>query len=139
MIAIDTNVFVYAFDASDPVKQAKARLFLASVIVNGEAAIVPWQVAVELLARFRRWEAAGKMSTDEVQERFNEFLNIWRVHLPSTQLFERYFHFRNRYSLSHWDGLLVAACENAEASTVFSEDMQDGADYDGVKIVNPFR
>jgi len=63
MNAIDTNVFVYAFDASEPVKQALAREFFQGVFASAEATIVPWQVAVELLARFRKWESAGKMTS----------------------------------------------------------------------------
>jgi len=34
--------------------------------------------------------------------------------------------------------LLVAACQEAGVARLYSEDMQDGADYDGVKVVNPF-
>jgi predicted nucleic acid-binding protein len=40
--------------------------------------------------------------------------------------------------LSHWDSLLVAACQETGVTRLYSEDMQHGADYDGVKIVNPF-
>jgi predicted nucleic acid-binding protein len=43
-----------------------------------------------------------------------------------------------RYSLSHWDSLLVAGCGDAGVTSLYSEDMQHGADYDGVKIINPF-
>ena len=60
MIAIDTNVFVYAFDATEPEKQSKARQFFQDVFASAAATIIPWQVAVELLARFRKWEGAGK-------------------------------------------------------------------------------
>ncbi len=35
--------------------------------------------------------------------------------------------------------MLVAACIEAGVTTLYSEDMADGADYDGVRIVNPFR
>ena len=54
MIAIDTNVLVYALDSSDLVKQTKARGFFERVLASGESTIVPWQVAVELLARFHK-------------------------------------------------------------------------------------
>lgn len=54
MNAIDTNVFVYALDATDPTKQTKAREFFRSVFASTESTLIPWQVAVELLARFRK-------------------------------------------------------------------------------------
>jgi len=53
MNAIDTNVFVYAFDATEPAKQSKAGEFFRSVFTSTESTLIPWQVAVELLARFR--------------------------------------------------------------------------------------
>lgn len=52
MNAIDTNVFVYAFDATDPIKQVQSREFFHGVFISAETTVIPWQVAVELLARF---------------------------------------------------------------------------------------
>jgi predicted nucleic acid-binding protein len=138
MIAIDTNVFVYAFDATEPDKQSRAREFFQDVFASAEATVIPWQVAVELLARFRKWEAAGKMTRDDVRARFGEFLNLWRLALPTARVFEFSFQVRALHSLSHWDSLLIAACKEAAASRLYSEDMQHGAVYGGVEIVNPF-
>jgi predicted nucleic acid-binding protein len=44
----------------------------------------------------------------------------------------------SRYSLSHWDSLLLAACEDAGVDTLYSEDLDDGMTYDAVTVVNPF-
>ena len=54
-------------------------------------------------------------------------------------MLERSLSITRRFSLSHWDGLLVAACAEAGVDTLYSEDMDDGAEYDGVTVVNPFR
>jgi len=35
--------------------------------------------------------------------------------------------------------MLFAACVEAGVDTLYSEDMDDGAAYDSVEIVNPFR
>jgi predicted nucleic acid-binding protein len=139
MIAIDTNVFVYALDATEPDKQGRARKLFQDVLDSTEATVIPWQVAAELLARFRKWEAAGKMTRDDVHARFNEFLSVWRLAMPTAKVFEVSFQMCILYSLSHWDSLLIAACKEAGANRLYSEDMQDGANYDGVQIINPFR
>jgi predicted nucleic acid-binding protein len=34
--------------------------------------------------------------------------------------------------------MLIAACKEAGVDVLYSEDMDDGADYDGVRIENPF-
>jgi len=138
MNAVDKNVFVYAFDASEPVKQGRARAFIESLFSAAEATIIPWQVAVELLARFRQWESAGKMASNDVRARFGEFLKIWVLALPTDKVFEASFEVRELHSLSHWDSMLIAACQEAGVTRLYSEDMQDGADYDGVRVVNPF-
>ena len=116
MIAIDTNVFVYAFDATEPDKQIRAREFFRGMFASAEAAVMPWQVAAELLARFRKWEAAGKMTGDDVRDRFGEFLNVWRLVPPTAGVFDVSFQVRALYSLSHWDSLLIAACKEAGAA-----------------------
>lgn len=127
MNAIDTNVFAYALDATDPVKQARARAFIDGAFASAEPAIIPWQVAVELLACLRKWESAGKMSRDDVQTRFTEFLGVWKLVLPTVKVFRVSFQLRDVHSLSHWDSLLIAACKEAGVTHLYSEDMQDGA------------
>ena len=138
MIAIDTNVFVYSFDASEPDKQRKAREFLQRNFSSSEEAIVPWQVAAELLARFRRWEALGVMGHTDVIGHFDEFLRVWPLAFPTAGILHSSFALHDRYSLSHWDSMLVAACLEAGARRLYSEDMQHGANYNGLEIVNPF-
>lgn len=138
MNAIDTNVFAYAFDPADPGKQAKARQLLYDLVAEPSESVLLWQVAVEFLAFLRKAEAQGRLTAEEVKARFQEVLQLFSVQLPTVQVFERGFTLYERYSLSHWDSLLVAACHDASVNRLYSEDMQDGADYDGVTIVNPF-
>ncbi len=138
MIAIDTNVFVYAFDATEPEKQSKARQFFQDVFASAAATIIPWEVAVELLARFRKWEGAGKMTSDDVQARFGEFLNVWRLALPNTKVFEISFRIRRVTHCRTGTVCWLLACNEAGTTRLYSEDMQHGANYDGVEIVNPF-
>jgi predicted nucleic acid-binding protein len=43
-----------------------------------------------------------------------------------------------RYGISYWDAAILAAAKEMGCSKVYSEDLNDGQDYDGVQIVNPF-
>ncbi len=43
-----------------------------------------------------------------------------------------------RYSLSHWDSLVLAACLDAGIDSLYSEDMDSGTDYNGVHVIDPF-
>lgn len=40
--------------------------------------------------------------------------------------------------LVHWDSLILAAAHEMNCSLVYSEDLNQGQDYDGVKVINPF-
>jgi predicted nucleic acid-binding protein len=44
-----------------------------------------------------------------------------------------------RYRLSWYDSLILAAAIEAGCSVVYSEDLQDGFAAGGVKVMNPFR
>ena len=43
------------------------------------------------------------------------------------------------HGFSFWDALVLRAAKQAGCSLVFSEDMQDPREIDGLQIVNPFR
>jgi predicted nucleic acid-binding protein len=138
MNAIDTNIVAYTFDATAPVKQAVARQLLSNLVLKPQETLLLWQVAVEFLACLRKAERRGLLTAEQVKVDFREVLQLFTVRCPTAKVFERGFVLHERYSLSHWDSLLVAACQEAGVTRLYSEDMQHGADYDGVNIVNPF-
>lgn len=47
--------------------------------------------------------------------------------------------FAKRYRLSIYDAMVAAAARQAGCTTILTEDLQDGARIDGVRIRNPFR
>jgi len=46
---------------------------------------------------------------------------------------------KSRYQLSYWDSAIIAAARALDCTEVLSEDMNDGQEYGGVKVVNPFK
>lgn len=138
MNAVDTNVLVYSLDVNEPVKQVKAKNLLAGLTQTQTATILPWQVAGELLNWLRKWQLAGRVSRADVEAHIHDFLNIFPLAIPNAQVFSIYFDLHSRFSLSHWDAMLLAACKEAGVTTLYSEDMDSGTDYDGLTIVNPF-
>jgi predicted nucleic acid-binding protein len=63
---------------------------------------------------------------------------MFPLHLPNPRVFRISFDLRSRFSLSHWDSMLLAACKDAGFDMLYSEDMDAGTDCDGLTIVNPF-
>lgn len=46
---------------------------------------------------------------------------------------------RHRFDLSYRDAAILEAARASGCEVVLSEDLPDGADYDGVRVENPFR
>jgi predicted nucleic acid-binding protein len=138
MNAVDTNVFVYALDDNEPVKQAKARALLDRLVQPPSVTQLPWQVAGEFLSCLRKWESAGRITPADVAAHFKDVLAMFPVCFPTAKVFWISFDLRSRFPLSHWDSMLLAACKEAGVTTLYSEDMAAGMNYDGVTIENPF-
>jgi predicted nucleic acid-binding protein len=137
MNAVDTNVLVYSLDTVEPVKHAKAKGLLVGLVAGSPPTILPWQVAGEFLNWLRRSQAAGHLSAAEVDAHFHDTLALFPLLSPSAKIFPKYFDLFSRFSLSHWDCMLLAACKEAGVTTLYSEDMDPGTDFDGLRVVNP--
>ena len=46
---------------------------------------------------------------------------------------------RQRFQLSYWDAAIIEASRTLGCAEVLSEDLGDGQDYGGVRVINPFR
>ena len=131
---VDTNVWVYAVDDSEPDKQARARTVVApspdkdivvSAQVLGEfyvtvrrklAETVPEPDATALVERMRRL-AVVPIDGDLVSSAIAN-ATAWQV--------------------SYWDALIIAAAEASGCDVVLSEDLGHGRTYGAVRAENPF-
>jgi predicted nucleic acid-binding protein len=74
-----------------------------------------------------------------VRELTAAFFRRYEVLLTTETLLLEASRLRERHSFSYWDSLIVAAALQAKATTLFSEDMQDGRLIDDrLRISNPF-
>jgi len=137
MNAVDTNVLLYSIDHLVPQKQSVAEPLLVWLAPSGDAILI-WQVATEFLSNLRRWKDAGRIVENGVEAYFDAIYGVFPLVLPSRGVLDRSLGLYSRYSLSHWDSLLVAACLDAGVTTLYSEDMGHEAQYDGLTIINPF-
>ena len=65
-------------------------------------------------------------------------LGTWRVVLLEVSDVLKASRLSERFSLSFWDGLILAAAQKEDAKVVWSEDFSHGQNYDGVTVRNPF-
>jgi predicted nucleic acid-binding protein len=45
---------------------------------------------------------------------------------------------RKTYGINFWDACIVSNAEYAECDAIYSEDLNTGQFYSGIRIINPF-
>lgn len=62
----------------------------------------------------------------------------WNPKSIDTDLIKTGFKITDRYKLSWWDSLIVAAAVALACDEILSEDLTAGQFYEGIPVVNPF-
>ena len=133
-VFVDTNVLIYALDQADPKKHRAAREWRAELWSRREGRI-SFQVLEEFYAQVRhKWPNARQPARSEVRD-----LLAWRPVVIDGTLLEQAWKIQDRFPMSFWDALIVAAAKAASCRCLLSEDFQDGQDLDGLRVVSPFR
>jgi predicted nucleic acid-binding protein len=78
------------------------------------------------------------VSAADVDAYCQEVLGYFPLACPVSTVISRSLRLSSQHSLSHWDSLLVAAAIKAGIDTLYTEDLQAGARYDSLTILNPF-
>ena len=77
--------------------------------------------------------------SSEMARRDIRALQAWNPLVPDLRTFETAWHLADRFALSWWDSLIVAAARAAGCGVLLSEDLQNGLVIDGeLRIVDPF-
>jgi predicted nucleic acid-binding protein len=58
--------------------------------------------------------------------------------LPTLPVLDRALDLVTRYSLSHWDSMILGACQVAAITALFTEDIGAPRIIDGFQLINPF-
>ncbi|CEF48442.1 unnamed protein product [uncultured bacterium] len=138
MIAIDTNILIYSFDRNDLIKRNKARSLLRSLRSSTEEVILPWQVVGEFLRYLRSLQDSKVLGRADLERVFARYRRLFTIQLPSLDVLDNALDLSARYSLSHWDSILLGACRVAGANTLYTEDMGAPVVIGGIQLVNPF-
>ncbi|EIC19809.1 PIN domain-containing protein [Thiorhodovibrio frisius] len=126
---VDTNVAVYALDA-DPHRHERA------FAIMRQSPVISAQIVNEFLSVLTSKKGVPR-------ERANRYARIMlrrcEVVPLTVQVVERAISIGERYQVSHWDALVVAAALLSGCDTLYSEDLQDGQVFERCLTVrNPF-
>lgn len=135
-VFVDTNVLVYVRDRTDEGKQRRAAEWMAALWdeSRGRISVQVLQEYYVTLTRKLDPPRSREEARDDVAS-----LSTWNPVLLDAAVMERAWEVEDRYGLSWWDALIVGAALAAECRWLLTEDLQDGQDFFGLTVVNPFR
>lgn len=131
----DTNVIVYAYDLSAGVKRDRARPLLERLWQSGKGA-VSVQVLQEVFVALTR-KIAQPMSTSDARVVVAD-MATWQTVVPIADDVLAAIDATERWRVSFWDAMILVAARKADATVLWTEDLNDGQQYDGVAVRNPF-
>lgn len=133
-VFLDTNVFLYAFLNQDVAKKTTAARIIATAIRVGNG-YVSLQIAKEFC------NVMTKKSPKPIAEVLVALNLISRFNYTedSFGMVCRALSIKEQYGIQFYDALVVAAAEASGCEEIFTEDLNDGQIYCGMKAVNPFK
>ena len=133
-VFLDSNVLLYAC-SSAPEDVEKRRV--AEDLMLGRPFALSAQVLQEFIANALRKPRLG-ISEGNIDATL-QMASLVRVQSVTRELVLSAVTLRRRYQLSQWDATILAAAMELGCGKVYSEDMNDGQNYGGVRVINPFK
>lgn len=132
---IDTNILVYAYNSSEPMKQGKARSVLSNLWLTGNGCL-----SIQVLQEFYTvvTRKIPKPITLEFAATIIEDLSNWNCHVSNVADILQAIKIQQRYQVSFWDAQIICSARKLGCEILWSEDFQHGQVYNGVMVRNPF-
>ena len=130
----DTNVLLYVYSTVDLRKQARA-LALYREHAPERRMLLSTQVVQEFYVSALR---KLRLSRPQVREIALTLLDSPLITIGPPHILAAMGK-ADRYQISFWDALILAAAEAGGAEVLYTEDLNDGQQYGAVTVRNPFR
>jgi predicted nucleic acid-binding protein len=133
---LDTNIFVYSFDTSNPGKR-KIALDIISKALTQSKGIISYQVIQEFMnVALRKFKVP--LSSNDCQKYLTVVLEPICEVYSSIDLFHKALEITEKWHFSFYDSLIISAALKAECSVLYSEDLQHQQEIFDLQIINPF-
>lgn len=132
---VDTNVLLYAYDASAGERHEIARS-LVERLWRDRTGALSVQVPQELYVNATH-KVAATIEPAVAIDRLTS-LTRWRVHAPLPDDVIAAASLSSRYQLSFWDAMIVRSAAELRCGTLWTEDLNQGRVIEGVRLADPF-
>lgn len=130
----DTNVLLYAI-SRDPVEQEKATR--ANEVLSSRDLALSVQVLQEFYVQATRETRADRLAHEQAAALVDSFRRF-TVQETTLALTLAAMSTSDRFGISYWDAAILEAARELGCEVVLSEDLNEGQDYAGVRVENPF-
>ena len=131
---VDTNLLLYAVGTAED--EGRKRDTAREILDSTDLALSV-QVLQEFYVQATRASRPDPLSHEQATALVEAWLRYPVVDI-SVDLLRHALATRLRWQISPWDATIVEAARAAGCSVLLSEDLQDGMNFAGVRIVNPF-
>lgn len=133
-VFLDTNVLVYAIESEGP---AEAKAVRARGLLRREDLCLSTQV----LGEFYRAVTSRRRAQPLTHGEAVAWIQLWKRHdvrAITTSHVDLALDLAGRHQIGYYDALVVAAAHLSGCAVLFSEDLNAGQEYAGVRVDNPF-
>jgi predicted nucleic acid-binding protein len=133
-VFVDTNILIYALDPADPQKRQASADLLRTTIANRSLTLSPQSLneTYRVLVQRRRLMPVASARN------YLRVLMPWAIAPLDAKTVERAFAVEDETGYNWWDCLMLASALQADCRLFVSEDLQDGRDVAGMRIMSPF-
>jgi predicted nucleic acid-binding protein len=132
---VDTNVLVYAHDVTAGDKHDRARALLEELWDTREGCLSV-QVLQEFFVTTTR-KIPKPLEAPTAGQIIND-LALWHVHAPAARDVLAAIDIHQQTGASFWDSMILRSAQELNCQTLYSEDLNSGQAYAGVRVSNPF-
>ena len=131
---LDTNVLMYAVSTA-PEEQSRAQTALA--ILDSSDLALSNQVLQEFYVQATHSRKAERLTHEQAVLLIESFLRF-PVQETTLAIVRAALETKRRFQISYWDAAIIEAAKALGCHVVLSEDLNDGQDFGGVVVENPF-
>jgi predicted nucleic acid-binding protein len=132
---VDTNILLYAASTAGDERDKQQRALL---LLDSDDLVLSVQVLQEFYVQATRASKPERLTHEQAAALVESWLRF-QVQENSVALLQNALATVARWGISYWDAAIVEAARAARCDTLLSEDLQDGMDFAGVRVRNPFR
>lgn len=132
---VDSNILIYAIASG---KEEREKSEQALRVLEEADLATSVQVLQEFYVQATRATRKYRISHNDAVA-FIQSICEFPVQELTVDLLQSALATKQRYQISYWDAAILEAARALGCREVLSEDLSDGQDFGGVRVVNPFR